>query len=242
MAAPNAKKLTTAKTFTAADGGILNYRIYVPNDLDKNTPVPLVLFLHGAGERGDDNTKQVVHGVGNLIGYSQQHEPAIVLAPQCPAGKKWVEVDWKAKQHAAPEQPSESLARVFGLIKQLKDTSSIDPDRLYVTGLSMGGYGTWDVIQRQPNRWAAAIPVCGGGDSRKEMVLPIRSLPIWVFHGDADKAVPVSRSRDMMKALKKVKSPAKYTEYPGVGHNSWTPTYANPEALKWLFAQRKGNK
>ena len=239
LAAPKAKELTTAQTFTDAKGGTLNYRIYVPPNLDPSTKIPLVLFLHGAGERGNDNTKQVVHGVGDLIAYSQNNEPAIVVAPQCPNGKKWVEVDWKAKQHASPDQPSESLALVFGLLKELEGKHPIDKDRLYVTGLSMGGYGTWDVIQRQPQRWAAAIPICGGGDARMRTVKPIKSMPIWVFHGDADKAVPVSRSRDMMASLKQAKAIAKYTEYPDVGHNSWTPTYRNTEVLKWLFAQRR---
>ena len=115
---------------------------------------------------------------------------------------------------------------------------SIDPQRIYLTGLSMGGYGTWDLLARKPDLFAAGVPVCGGGD--ESTAEQIANIPIWVFHGDLDSAVPVSRSRTMVEALKKAGGHPKYSEYPGVEHNSWDKAYADPELMKWLFAQKRG--
>jgi len=123
------------------------------------------------------------------------------------------------------------------LIEKLSQEFAIDRKRLYITGLSMGGYGTWDIIQRHPDMFAAAMPVCGGGDSAAAPL--IKDLPIWVFHGDKDGAVPVIRSQNMVAALKQAGSKVKYTEYPGVGHNCWTQTYANQDVLKWFFSQKR---
>jgi predicted peptidase len=117
------------------------------------------------------------------------------------------------------------------------EESSIDPKRIYITGLSMGGYGTWDAIYRRPNLFAAAAPICGGGDPTT--VSAYSTLPIWCFHGDQDEAVPVEYSRKMIESLKEVGAEPKYTEYAGVGHDSWTQTYAADEFFEWLFAQRR---
>ena len=122
-------------------------------------------------------------------------------------------------------------------IEQLRKEFKVDSRRLYVTGVSMGGYGTWDLLWRQPAMFAAAAPICGGGDPEKASLFA--GVPLWAFHGGADKTVPTQKSRDMIEALKKAGGTPHYTEYPGVGHDSWTQTYKNPEFYEWLFAQQK---
>jgi predicted peptidase len=221
-----------------ADGKTLPYRLLKPDNYDPKKKYPLVIFLHGAGERGSDNTKQLIHGVGDFCKEANRKEyPCFLIAPQCPDGKKWVEVDWSADSHKMPKEPSESMRLLLELIPQLQKEFSIDDKRIYVTGLSMGGYGTWDLVARRPDLFAAAIPICGGAD--ETTAAKIAKLPIWVFHGDKDGAVKVSRSRNMVEALKKAGGDPKYTEYKGVGHDSWTQTYADPKVMKWLFSQKK---
>ncbi len=234
--AQEAVALTTARVYTNDKEETLPYRIFIPEKMSKK-PIPLVMFLHGAGERGNDNKVQVVHAVRDLITYSQNNEPMIIIAPQCPKNKKWVEVDWDKLSHTMPKDPSYGMQLTLELIKKICKEFPIDKNRLYITGLSMGGYGTWDIIQRRPKMFAAAMPVCGGGDIAGAPLF--KELPIWVFHGDNDGAVPVTRARNMVKALKKCGSKVKYTEYPGVGHNSWAQTYANKDVLKWFFSQKR---
>jgi predicted peptidase len=163
--------------------------------------------------------------------------PAFVIAPQCPEGKRWVEVDWGADSHVLLEQPNESLAATMKLVEALRKELPIDEQRLYITGLSMGGYGVWDALARWPEQFAAAVPICGGGDP--VMAKQMMRVAIWAFHGSDDKSVKVHRSREMIDALKERGGDPKYTEYKGVGHNSWAQTYADPAMYAWLFAQRK---
>lgn len=230
-----------ARVFTGADGGKLNYRLLKPKDYDPNRKYPLVLFLHGAGERGDDNAKQLVHGANDFASDEVMAKyPAFFVAPQCPTGQKWVEVDWGADSHTMPKEPSQPLGLTKAALAALEKEFSIDADRVYVTGLSMGGYGSWDAIQRWPKVFAAAAPVCGGGDPAGAKAMA--SIPIWAFHGSADTAVKPQRSRDMIAAIKAAGGSPKYTEYPGVGHNSWAQTYSNPEFYAWLFAQKRPAK
>jgi predicted peptidase len=139
-----------------------------------------------------------------------------------------------------PEQPSQPLRQTLELVAALQKEFSIDPARLYITGLSMGGFGVWDAIQRQPDWFAAAAPICSGGDV--SLAKKITGVPVWAFHGDADGTVKVRRSRDMIAALKAAGGTPKYTEYQGVGHDSWTATYRDPELYKWLFAQKRTTK
>ena len=234
--AQDAVALTTARVYTNDKKETLPYRIFIPKKMPKK-PVPLVIFLHGAGERGNDNKVQVVHAVRDLITYSLNNEPMIIIAPQCPKNKRWVEVDWSKLSHTMPKEPSYGMRLSLELIEKLCKEFPIDRSRLYITGLSMGGYGTWDMIQRNPKMFAAAMPVCGGGDIAGAPLF--KDLPIWVFHGDNDGIVPVARDRNMVKTLKKCGSKVKYTEYSGVGHNSWTQTYANKDVLKWFFSQKR---
>ena len=238
LPAQDIKQPLEAKTFQ--DGHfLLNYRIVIPADLKPGEKVPLILFLHGAGERGNDNAIQLRHGVPAINSYIQKKGiPAIVIAPQCPAGMKWVDVPWNEAAHTMPATPSKPMKAVRALLEQTLNELPVDRSRIYISGISMGGFGTWDYLQRNPELFAAGLPICGGGDTAEASKLV--NTPIWTFHGDQDKSVITQRSRDMEQAIKKAGgSLIKYTEYPGVGHNSWTQTYANDEVLDWLFAQKK---
>jgi predicted peptidase len=216
----------------------LRYRLFTPEATADRAKLPLVLFLHGAGERGDDNAAQLTHGVVEFHRRQAKH-PCLVLAPQCPAGSKWVEVDWNEKGGAGtfPAQPSEPLKLALEVVDGLIAAGRVDPDRVFVTGLSMGGYGTWYAAGMPGSRFAAAAPVCGGGDP--DWAKRYVGLPVWAFHGDDDRAVPVGRSREMIEAIRAAGGRPKYTEYPGVGHDSWTRTYADDSFHDWLFAQRR---
>lgn len=225
------------ETYTSESGAALNYRLLVPPKIEEGKKYPLVIFLHGAGERGNDNAAQLKHGVGDFVRHRSDY-PCFLIAPQCPEGKKWVEVDWSAASHDLPAEPGDQMALVRGVIDQFVKEKPIDADRIYITGLSMGGYGTWDAISRYPDLFAAAAPICGGGDPKHAKT--IKDLPIWCFHGDQDQAVKVERSRAMIEAIKAAGGEPKYTEYPGVGHDSWTRSYANDEFFAWLFAQKRG--
>jgi len=217
---------------------VLPYRFMAPAKIEEGKKYPLVIFLHGAGERGNDNSIQLIHGVKAFASAEAREKfPCFVIAPQCPTGKRWVEVDWSAKQHEMPPKASEPLNWLLGLLEKLKKEKPIDSDRVYVTGLSMGGYGTWDLLSRHADLFAAAAPVCGGGDETKAPAM--KGVPIWAFHGDKDAVVIPERSRRMVEAVKKAGGAVKYTEYPGVGNNSWDPAYAEKDLLPWMFAQKR---
>ena len=204
----------------------LDYLLSLPGDYNKDQSKkwPLMLFLHGSGERGSDVNKVKAHGPPKLVEAQPEGEPAkdfIVVSPQCPEGR-W----WKADE----------------LIALLDDVSAkyrVDADRVYLTGLSMGGFGTWDLASNFPQRFAAIAPMCGGGNT--SMVRRLKKLPIWVFHGEIDHAVPVQRSDEMVEALKKEGADVKYTRYPGVDHDCWTRSYANPELYTWFLSHKRGD-
>ena len=200
---------------------------------------PLVLFLHGAGERGNDNLKQLKYLPTWLADPAlRKRHPCFVLAPQCRMDERWVDVSW-ADEKSTP-QPTTSTVDLAAATKALEETlvrEAVDPARIYLTGLSMGGFGTWDLAARMPDRFAAILPVCGGGDDR--VAARIAALPIWCFHGDADTAVPVDRSRTMIAAVKAAGGRPIYSELPGVGHDSWTAAYRDGFVLDWLFSQRR---
>jgi poly(3-hydroxybutyrate) depolymerase len=373
-----------AREYMDADGNVLLYRIYKPKDYDAAKKYPLVLFLHGAGERGNNNTAQVRDALYWARDVVQKDHPCFVVAPQVPArrqafqlygtnkefnqtyadydkggewksysiaaaqlpagpkthlmlinadkkdgkadgefrnlkiieqgddgrpvsvdfrkldfskkqgqGKvtvsddgtsvtlsgdvrvkapleykvtprtilafefrstqqglvhaialdaddfldaRWANLDWGAAKGTLPKTPSTQMRLTLEMLEGLKKEFSLDDKRLYVTGLSMGGYGTWDVIARYPKLFAAAVPVCGGGDEGTAPV--IKDVPIWCFHGGADTTVPTARSRNMIAAIKAAGGNPKYTEYPGVGHNSWDKAYSEPDLVKWLFEQK----
>jgi predicted peptidase len=227
-----------ARTFTDAAGKKLNYRLLRPKGYDANKSYPLVLFFHGAGERGSDNKIQLVHGMNEFAADEiMKKYPAFVVAPQCPEGMQWVDVSWTADSHTMPKEPAEPLRQSLDLVAALQKEFSVDEKRLYVTGLSMGGFGAWDAIQRRPDLFAAAVSVCGGGDAA--LAEKIKAVPMWAFHGAEDGAVKPQRSRDMIAALKKAGGSPRYTEYEKVGHNSWEKAYADPKMYEWLFAQKR---
>ena len=200
----------------------------------------LLLFLHGAGERGDDNQAQLRHGVGDLLKWLEKEKKnCVVIAPQCPRGVWWGNHVGNFKDAEGLKmgvKATPQLETVLKVVEKLAKQEKVDRKRIYITGLSMGGYGTFEAIARKPKMFAAAIPVCGGGDWRTAK--NFKDLPIWVFHGDADGVVPVAMSRRMVKALKEAGGNPKLTEYPGVGHDSWSATYRDGEVWKWLFTQK----
>jgi len=217
-------------TFANDDGTTSKYVLFVPHDYspDAKKQYPVILFLHGAGESGDDGKKQSGTGLGPALKKRAKDFPFFAIFPQAsskfPIRDRWT--------HKSPD----GQRAVAILDKTMKDYP-IDAKRVYLTGLSMGGYGTWDLAAKYPDRWAAIVPVCGGGDPSK--AADFKGVPCWAHHGDKDTAVPVKLSRDMVEALKKAGGEPKYTEYPGVGHNSWDAAYGNDELYKWLLEHKK---
>jgi len=204
-----------------ADGKESKYVVFIPKDYDGKKAYPLILFLHGAGETGDDGEKQVKVGLGPVVKKQVDTFPCITVFPQ--AHKR----GWAAD--------SESGKTALAILDEVEKAYKIDTKRVYLTGLSMGGFGTWSFAAAQPERWAAIIPICGGGDPK--MAEKIKNIPCWAFHGDADTAVKVDLSRAMVKALEAAGGKPKYTEYEGVGHNSWVKAYDTKELYEWMLKQ-----
>jgi predicted peptidase len=222
--------------FKGKDGQTLPYRLMKPAGYDPATKYPLVVFLHGAGDRGSDNEKQISDCIPQFASKENRAQyPCFLIAPQCPENAKWSDVDWAADSHTISPTMTEPARLTIELIEAIANEYSIDTKRIYITGLSMGGYGTWDLIARRPDLFAAAVPICGGAD--EATAAKVKHIPIWVFHGAKDDVVNAARSRNMVAALVKAGGKPKYTEYPDVGHDSWNPAYRDPELLKWLFAQ-----
>jgi predicted peptidase len=193
----------------------MNHWLYLPPDYENQESWPLLVFLHGAGERGNDLEKVKVHGPPKMIAAGKDF-PFVVVAPQCEGNGRW---------HADA---------VAALTRHVAQTLKIDPRRIYLTGLSMGGFGTWDTAAKHPDLYAAIAPICGGGNP--EQVQRLKGIPAWVFHGARDEVVPLRRSEEMVKALEAVGGNVKLTVYPDAGHDSWTETYNNPELYDWLLS------
>lgn len=220
-------------------GLTLPYRLYVPRDYLQSKKYPLLTVLHGSGERGTDNERQLVNGVLSFCEPRlQKAHPAFVIYPQCPDPARWVESDWTAGRYAVAQVPeSGPLKAVRELLTALTKEFSIDPAAMLLAGLSMGGYGTWDLLARHPGTFAGAMAICGGGDP--EQAAKMKDVAVWAFHGSADEVVPVAGSRAMVSALRKAGGRVRYTEYPGMGHRAWEKTFADRRALTWLLAQRR---
>ncbi len=229
---------TIAKEWDAPNGIHIPYRLAVPEKVEEGKVYPLVLFLHGAGERGDDNKKHLKHGITSILaGAEKLNEPCFLIAPQCPAELWWADLDAEKRRLVKAKEPNPRLEAVLALVEEFSKTHPVDPKRFYVTGISMGGFGTWDLMGRAPEKIAAALPICGGGDP--SIVSRYKDVPVWTFHGDADPTVPVAATTDLIEALEKAGGKPKLTIYPGVKHDSWTMTYDNPEAIRWLFSQKQ---
>ncbi len=198
----------------------INYLLYLPPDYEDQPQWPLILFLHGAGERGDDLPLVATHGPPKVA--ASRKLPFVIVAPQCKAG-----LGWDARELAA-------------LLDDVESRYRIDKDRIYVTGLSMGGFGTWSLGFLIPDRLAALAPVCGGAEP---LFAPqVKDVPIWAFHGAVDPVVPLARSEQMLQAVQAVGGNIRLTVYPEVGHDSWNQTYSNPDFYDWLLAQRLSNR
>lgn len=224
-------------------GKTYQYKVYVPAEWSKDKKWPVILFLHGAGERGDDNVAQTRIGLGPALAH-HANLASIVVLPQCPRSRWWPEVDMRDLALAALNQS----------IKEFNG----DPERIYLTGISMGGYGTWAIARAHPEKFAALAPVCGGvrpppsiptlsdtveatseSDPYLAVAQRVGKTPVWVFHGAEDRTVPVEESRKMVEALKSIGNNVRYSEYAGVAHNSWDRAYAEPDFFLWLLAQRR---
>lgn len=238
--------LARSHTNTKITNTVIPYRLCVPLGYDISKSYPLVLFLHGAGQRGNDNVAQYTYGGGATLWAqtrNQQQYPCFVVSPQCPTGKQWVNTNWSYGSYIQDNIPiSEQLCMVMDIIDSLKREFAIDTTKIYVTGMSMGGYGTWDLITRFPKKFAAAIPICGAGDPTKAS--QIRTLPLRVFHSSDDPTVPVAGSRDMVNAINALGVNDRgdfYTEYTDKGHGSWFAAYTTPDLVSWLFESKPVN-
>ncbi|WP_146599638.1 carboxylesterase family protein [Novipirellula aureliae] len=207
----------------------LDYLLFLPKDYDAERADgwPMILFLHGAGERGNDLERVKVHGPPKQV-ESDPDFPFVLVSPQCPKNETW------------------DVAELNGLLDEILSKHNIDTDRIYLTGLSMGGFGTWSLGISNPERFAAIAPICGGGErlsvvlaagSRKDA---LKKLPVWAFHGGKDPVVPLAESESMIDAMKRVGAEdVKLTIYPEAGHDSWTKTYKDPEFYSWLLQQKR---
>jgi predicted peptidase len=220
-----AKQFIPSKTQTRA----LKYLLFLPKDYNakSSTRWPLILFLHGVGERGADVRKVAIHGPPHYVADHPEF-PFILVSPQCPVGEHW------------------SNEILLALLDEVTRTYAVDPRRIYLTGLSMGGYGAWELGLSYPEKFAALAPICGGGQlvtvmlSSRDKPQALKTLPVWVFHGAKDPVVPLEESQRMVDALKKVGvKEVKFTNYPDTGHNSWTKAYDDLELYSWFLNQER---
>jgi predicted peptidase len=220
-----------------SEGDTLFYRQLSP-DYNTSRRYPLVIFLHGSGERGTDNEAQLKWGAMNFADEkTMMIYPAYVIAPQCPPDNQWASFR-RDKDGNRPVQTAPTpMKLVLELIHKMKATMPIDSHRIYITGVSMGAFGTFDALGREPDLFAAAVPVCGGGDTSKASLFA--HVPMWIFHGAEDPAVDASLSLDMAAALARAGAHPGLTIYPEVGHFSWLGAYADPHMMEWMFRQRK---
>lgn len=237
-----------AKTFHFNPGHVLPYRILYPENYDRSKKYPLILVLHGAGERGEDNEKQLIHGSKLFLKPENRSQfPAIVVFPQCPSNSYWATssidrtknpIQFRFNYDSLPNWPQ---AAAIALVEKLMEEEAVDNRRVYITGLSMGGMGTFEAVYRNPGLFAAAAPICGGGNESLYNK-SVRKTAFRVFHGDADGVVKVDLSRNMVARLKELKVPVEYIEYPGVNHNSWDNAFAEPDFISWLMKHQLKTK
>ncbi len=222
----------------------LPYRLLLPKNYDPNKSYPLILMLHGAGERGNDNEKQLVHGSKLFLDEKNRDQyPAFVLFPQCPENDYWSNVSAKTSADGKRTfefqnggSPTKAMVLVQAMLKEFIKTHIINADQIYVGGLSMGGMGTFEIVNRNPALFAAAFPICGGANP--EIATNLKPTDWWVFHGGSDSVVPVEFSQNMVAALNRVGAKVRFSYYPDVDHNSWDNAFAEPQLLPWLFSHK----
>lgn len=226
-------------SFTSSNGTELPYRLLPPSTDSVLERYPLILFLHGGGERGSDNESQLLHG-SDWLRQAQGEFPAYVLFPQCARESYWADATREEGgfSYQFQEEPKPYLGAALELVDHMKATLPIDPRRIYIAGLSMGGMGTFEALARRPDLFAAAVPICGGG---LPSLAPLyaEETPLWIFHGGKDDIVPPDYSRDMAHAIHAAGGDARLTIFPDANHNSWDSTFAHPEVLPWLFEQER---
>ena len=218
----------------------LPYRLYRSQKADTmSEALPLVIFLHGAGERGNDNCMQLKHCIKYFLDDSvTSRYPFLLMVPQCPNERRWVNTDWSLPEHTMDSIPTAELRGVMTVLDSLIECGAVDSTRVYICGISMGGYGTWDALQRWPEKFAAAIAICGGGDSA--YAESMKAIPIYIFHGLQDGVVMPSRSIQMYDALREAgNTGAILVTYPELGHGCWDEAFSTPGLFKWLFGKKK---
>jgi predicted peptidase len=234
------------KTFIRG-GDTLRYRMLLPENYKPKKKYPLIIFLHGAGERGSDNNAQLLHGGEMFLRDSiRKNYPAIVIFPQCPSDQTWAPMKLVRDSTGkvvkfdlnADQPPTKPTALLTGLLDDLLHSKKVDTKRVYIGGLSLGGMGTFYMVTQHPDIFAAAFPICGAGDVDAADRFA-KKVPLWIFHGGDDKVVPVDASRAYDAKLKALGAEHKYTEYPGVGHNSWDNVFVEPGLFQWLFQHKK---
>ncbi|TWF37119.1 phospholipase/carboxylesterase [Chitinophaga polysaccharea] len=228
-------------------GDTLRYRLLLPLHYDAHKKYPLIVFLHGAGERGSDNNAQLLHGGTMFLRDSiREHYPAIVVFPQLPLNQTWAPMEFVSDSAGKFQRvdfplkvtPSPATTLVNSLLDSLLASGKVDTKRVYLGGLSLGGMGTFYLITKRPKLFAAAFPICGAGNVEAAGNFA-KKVPVWIFHGGDDKVVPVEASRAYDAKLKALGAEEKYTEYPGVGHNSWDNVFVEPGLMTWLFEHQK---
>ena len=230
------KSVTFKKNLYLNKGDTLPYNVIEPLTIAPGQKYPLVIFLHGAGERGNENESNVKHLQLLYNRNVLDKYPSFVLAPQCPRKEVWSTLMYGKPFSATPTRPMQLFLQ---LLDHFIKENPVDVSRIYITGVSMGGYATWDLLARFPTRFAAAVPVCGGGDVNT--VSKFKHVPIWAFHGAEDEVVPPAHSRKMIDALRREGSLPGYTEYPAIKHSSWHQAYKEPMLMAWLFRQSLNN-
>lgn len=228
--------------FTSSNGTTVNYRLLRPEIESTGKKYPLILFLHGAGERGNDNEKQLLHGGQMWLNpVNREKYPAFIVAPQCPEENYWAyharPTSFKPDSMPILNKPTPIIETLKELLDTYLDMPQVDKKRVYVIGLSMGGMATFDLAIRYPEIFAAAVPICG--DVNPNRLTKAKKVNFRIYHGDADNVVPVEGSRQAYKALKEMKADVTYIEFPSVNHGSWVPAFNDQELLQWLFKQRK---
>ncbi|EDM35636.1 hypothetical protein PBAL39_03804 [Pedobacter sp. BAL39] len=223
----------------------ISYRILFPENFDANRQYPILFFLHGSGERGNNNEAQLTHGGQLFLREDIRKEfPAIVVFPQCSADSYWSNVNIitdstgkRSFNFQEKGKPTRAMSALLGMIDNFMDKPFIDRSRVYVAGLSMGGMGSYELLRRKPKLFAAAIAICGGDHVAN--VRRYKNVPLWIFHGEQDDVVPVVHSTTISDQLKVLGKPARLTLYPMANHNSWDNAFAEPQLLPWLFSQEK---
>jgi len=243
LSAQNLEKYESKLFISGTD--TLPYRILYPDGWDKSKKYPLVIFLHGSGERGNDNEAQLVHG-GSLFLKPEvrQQFPAIIVFPQCQKKSFWSNVEMKVDQNGKQvfnfpkdAEPTKAMNLLIGLVEKLQKQSFTDKRKMYAGGLSMGGMGTFELLWRKPKMFAAAFAICGGGNV--EHVKKYRKVPLWIFHGEKDDVVLPVYSEMIVNKLKEMGKEPKFTLYPDANHNSWDSAFAEPDLLPWLFSKSR---